>query len=86
MSIHYQLIQFIFIFSWIVEGEERIPEIPGLLCENCFRSFCFKDGEKIGSLTYYPYPQPMKNFEVPGIPEVSEVLDEVLDDTSSVSA
>jgi len=48
--------------KWIVEGDERIPQSPAAFCESCFRTFCFKDGQKIGSFSYYPYSQPEINI------------------------
>lgn len=47
--------------KWIVEGDERIPQTPAAFCESCFRTFCYKDGQKVGSFNCYPYSQPEIN-------------------------
>lgn len=48
--------------KWIVENDERIPQTPAAFCESCFRTFCFKDGQKVGSFSCYPYSQPEINI------------------------
>uniref|UniRef100_A0A914WDT0 snRNA-activating protein complex subunit 3 n=1 Tax=Plectus sambesii TaxID=2011161 RepID=A0A914WDT0_9BILA len=41
--------------KWVTYGNERLPCDPTFFCEECFRSFNYASGEKIGSFKAVPF-------------------------------
>ena len=47
----------LFFSDWIVEGNERLPHDPTLLCHKCFIGFHYNGEDKVGTFVHLPYPQ-----------------------------
>lgn len=55
---------------WIVTEHSRIPHDTSYFCQNCFKSYNYVDGKKIGNFKAYRYPcipellrQNIKNYQ-----------------------
>lgn len=42
--------------KWITTEHDRVPHNPSFFCDNCFRSYNYIDGKKIGNFRAYHYP------------------------------
>ena len=42
-------------FRWLTTGNIRLPHDPYYFCEECFISFNYVDGKKIGEFKAYPF-------------------------------